>query len=190
MDEALRAGLLDDTASETMLLFDRRQVSYPEGPWIPGYNWGIDNWFYTISGRRVRTLTVDPAEPLAAQCQDNTGARAVCVVPDDPVDWVTTARGTEARWILMTPLPSATLTASADLYTAPAAGRARLAIRSRSPVVLAALQVQWIGADGTTVASDTSALHLVRQRGNWSMLNVDVPAGAAASSGAVSEPSR
>jgi hypothetical protein len=90
----------------------------------------------------------------------------------------------------MTPLPSATLTPSADLYTAPAAGRARLAIRSRSSVVLAALQVQWLGADGTTLASETSALHLVRQRGSWSMLDVDVPAGAAASSGAVSEPSR
>jgi hypothetical protein len=90
----------------------------------------------------------------------------------------------------MTPLPPAGLTPTTDLYAAPAAGRARLAVRSRSPGVLRALHVQWRGADGVTLASETSALHLVRQRGHWSMLDVDVPAGAAASSGALSGPSR
>ncbi len=183
-DEALRAGLLDDTPTGTMLLFDREQISEPQGPWIPGYDWAIDNWIYAITGRRMRTLPVDPSTPLARQCQESTGAVASCRVPNDPVEWIKTASAAAGRWILLAPL-SVSLRSDTDLRVAPAASAARLAIRSRAQTVLRAAEVRWRNSDGTTLVSKGGALTLVRQHGEWSLMDIAVPRGASAWTGAV-----
>ncbi len=187
---ALDAGLLNGVPAHTMLLFDRSQISYPNGPWIAEDNWGMDNWFYSITGRWMRTLPINPAAPVAAQCQDNTGAVSPCVVPADPVDWVKTAMSAQGRWILMTPISAGILAPQTDLREAPAAGHARLAIRSRSSAVLATLEVQWLTVAGTPVVSTGADLALLRQEGDWSMIDVAVPNQATAWSGSVEEPSR
>ena len=185
IDEALRAGLLNDTASETMLLFDRRQIGSPNGPWLPGYFWGIDNWFFTITGRRMRALSLEPGSPLGRQCQDNTGAPSTCATPSDPIVWFTTGLSPDGRWILMTPLPGSLVGPTTDLFLAPGTERARLAIRSRSTATLSSLSVSWRDAAGRTLISPPASVHLLRRSGGWSMLEVDVPPAAIAASGSV-----
>jgi hypothetical protein len=166
-----------------MLLFDRRQIGSPNGPWLPGYLWGIDNWFFTMTGRRMRTLALDAGSPLGRQCQDNTGAPSKCTTPSDPIAWFTTGVSPEGRWMLITPLPGSLVAPTTDLFSAPAAGHARLAIRSRSAATLSSPTVSWRDAAGRVLISPPASAHLLRDSGGWAMLEIDVPPTAIAASG-------
>ena len=171
LEGALRAGVLDAVPGNGTVLADRGQVGEPNGPWLDGVNWSLSQWIDTHTGRDLHALPMYPQAPTALQCQGATGAPGPCAVIAAPASWLTHGSQAGTPWVLLTPVAARSFAAGDNLYTAPAGGRARLAVRGDTPPA-----ISWNG-----VAAGRP--RLVARNGGWRIFELDVPPGAPAASG-------
>jgi hypothetical protein len=183
LSDALHHGLLDTVADDDMLLFDEPQITPPNGFLLSGYGMEMSQWISTLTPRRVRSTTLSQAAPLAGRCPAGSAPDLVCPALPGPLKWFTTGVTDRTRWAMVIPLADSTLKPKSNLYTAHPQRAARLIVRTRDTRRIAGLQTRWSRPKDGQILTPDSGGRIVRQSGDWSLVDVDVPAGVSASSG-------
>jgi hypothetical protein len=189
LEDAFRAGVLDEVPADGLLLFDRGQIGYPNGPWFDAIGWSLSQWIYTHTDRSLRTLPVSTGIPLARQCQDATGATKTCAVITGPTYWFTTGTSQRLRWVAVTPIRARTFSERDNLYAVRASGRARVAVQSTS-IAPGDAQFTWPRPDGSVIRAAPEASRMVARRDGWTFFDIAVPTGVAAAGGSVALPAQ
>jgi hypothetical protein len=86
------------------------------------------------------------------------------------------------RWVMVIPLADSTLKPKSDLYTARPQRTVRLVVRTRDARRITTLKTRWFRPKDQQIVTQDS-VRIVKQSGDWSLVDVDVPAGVSASSG-------
>jgi hypothetical protein len=142
----------------------------------------MSQWISTLTPRRVRSMTLAQIAPLAGRCPAGSAPDLVCPALQGPLKWVTTGVADGMRWAMVIPLADSALKPKSDLYTAHPQRMVRLVVRTRDARRIARLETRWFRPKDQQILPQDS-WRIVKQSGDWSLLDVEVPAGVSASSG-------